>query len=372
MAGLHRYVPALDGLRGVAVLLVVFRHAWADRMGGAGVVGVALFFVLSGYLITAVIVDEWHSRSAVSFRAFFARRALRLLPALFFAVTVYAVVVCVVLSGTALREALLSAFFAITYLSGYASFAGFPVVDELGPTWSLAVEEQFYLLWPVLLVVLLRRGWSFPRLAGVAFGLAVISAVIRAGTWELWASDVYKLPTTWTDGLLIGCGLAFLLRTEWAGRLRPAGAPALTVLVLASGSLLAALSVGPDLSQNPWTYRLLLLTVALAAAILIVGAVRGPVHWLLRPLEMRWLRWVGRRSYAIYLWNAILIFGVPQDWQPRRLWLVVAVAATFVAAEISWRVVEARALELKRHFEPTRVPGGRPTTEPGTATPART
>lgn len=354
------YVPALDGLRGAAVLAVVAAHAWGDRLGGGGVIGVAVFFVLSGYLITSVIVDEWQVRGSFSFGAFFARRALRLLPALLLAVAVFAIVAWLLLDGGARREALFSALFSATYLSGYASFAGYPVVDELAPTWSLAVEEQFYLVWPVLLWLGLRRGWSFGRLAGLTVGLVVASAAVRAATWEAWGRDIYWLPTTWTDALLVGCALALAARAGWSVTWGPRlqGAVAWVAVIF-----LAALCAWQAITHSAWSYRVVLLLVAVAAGVLIVGLTGARVPWVLRPLELGWMRWVGRRSYAIYLWNAILITGIPAGWEPRRVWLAVGAVLAFPVAELSWRLVESRALAYKRRFERTRAGVERATAE---------
>jgi peptidoglycan/LPS O-acetylase OafA/YrhL len=347
-----RFYPALDGLRAVAVLLVVLRHAWIERIGGGGFVGVAIFFVLSGYLITSVLADEWEARSAVSVGAFYMRRALRLVPALVAVIAVYVVVVALAFRGTDLHNALWSSFFSLTYLSGYASFAGFPVSAELGPTWSLAVEEQFYLFWPLLLLLALRRGWSFGRLAAGAAVLALLAAILRICTWLRWGEVVYKLPTTWIDGLLIGCAVALAGRAGWLHWAQRRGPWQLALTGMAI-VYLAALSVGPDITAQASTYWVLLVLIALATAQLILTATTSHPVWLLRPLSWSWMRWVGRRSYAIYLWNAVLIFGLPADWEPRRPLLIAAAIATFAAAELSWRLVEAPARSLKRHFERT-------------------
>jgi peptidoglycan/LPS O-acetylase OafA/YrhL len=189
----HR--PALDGIRGVAVVLVLARHIWPE--GGAGMVGVDLFFVLSGFLITSLLIEEWVERGGISFTAFYARRALRLLPALYAMLTVFVACSLLFARGDRLVHALKSAGLAGTYLTGYAAFDNFFNSRPLGPVWSLAVEEQFYLLWPLILWLALRRGWSLQRCAVLAIGLAALDVGFRIVSWLHWGVRIYTLPTTW-------------------------------------------------------------------------------------------------------------------------------------------------------------------------------
>jgi peptidoglycan/LPS O-acetylase OafA/YrhL len=341
--------PALNGIRGIAVLLVIARHAMPSAFGGAGMVGVGLFFVLSGFLITTLLVEEKESHARISLSEFYLRRALRLLPALVAMLTIIAILGVTLSSGTEQTQILASIGFSVTYLAGYAAFFDYPLLDGLGPMWSLAVEEQFYLLWPLLLVCLLKDGRS-PRVAlfAVLSSLA-ISVGLRITTFIMWGPDIYELPTTWADGLLIGCALALLWK---GGKVDPDRFSGRTAWF--AWSLLGAISLWPSMKDSALTY-----TFGLTAAFTVAGwavllSLQSGPSILQRLLTIRPLIWVGNRSYAIYLWNFVLITTVPSDAPHRQALIIVAVLATFAVAEISWRLVERPALRLKRRFQARR------------------
>ena len=157
------YEPSLDGVRGVAVLAVVGYHA--DYLPRDGPLGVDIFFVLSGFLITTLLLQEWHANGSISLRLFFARRALRLFPALAVMLVVFvASSIVLSLSGHLSRphfhQNMKSVALGFFYVSNIARawLSPDPMVPALGHLWSLATEEQFYLLWPIVLVILLRSG----------------------------------------------------------------------------------------------------------------------------------------------------------------------------------------------------------------------
>ena len=340
----HR--PALDGIRGVAVVLVLARHVWPE--GGAGMVGVDLFFVLSGFLITCLLIEEWDENGAVSFRAFYARRALRLLPALYVMLAVFVTCSLLFARGDRLVHALKSAALAGTYLTGYAAFDNFFNSMPLGPVWSLAVEEQFYLFWPVVLWLALRRGWSLQRCAGLAVGLAAVDVVFRIVSWLHWGVRIYTLPTTWADGLFIGCAVAL----GWKAGLFPTKIP--SALAWAGWLTLFFLGLWQTMKTSGPTYGPVLTSIAVVSAVLVLAAARGEGGLPTALLASRAARWVGRRSYGIYLWNASLIYALPAAWKPHVLLAVLAAAASFGVAELSWRFVEAPALRRKQRFARAR------------------
>ena len=151
------YVPALDGLRGLAVLLVVLFHAAAPPFQG-GFVGVDMFFVLSGYLITNLLLQEYQQQGRIDFGRFYLRRFLRLMPALLFMTATFALVASWQLEGEPLRQALGEIPWAVSYLANWARAWDLIPMFYLVHTWSLAIEEQFYLLWPVVLLWTARKG----------------------------------------------------------------------------------------------------------------------------------------------------------------------------------------------------------------------
>jgi peptidoglycan/LPS O-acetylase OafA/YrhL len=340
----HR--PALDGIRGVAVVLVLARHVWPE--GGAGMVGVDLFFVLSGFLITCLLIEEWRENGALSFRAFYARRALRLLPALYAMLAVFVACSLLFARGDRLAHALKSAGLAATYLTGYATFDNFASSQPLGPVWSLAVEEQFYLLWPLLLWLALRRGWSLQRCTGLAIGLAALDVGCRIVSWQHWGVRIYTLPTTWADGLFIGCAVAL----GWRAGLFPTRIP--SVYAWFGWLTLFFLGLWQSMKVSGPTYGPVLTSIAVVSAVLVLAAARGEGGLPTALLASRPARWIGRRSYAIYLWNASLIYAVPPSWKPHGLLAILAAVASFGVAELSWRFVESPALRRKQRFARTR------------------
>jgi len=265
----HR--PALDGLRGVAVLLVIADHTGYLREPAGGI-GVTVFFVLSGFLITRVIVEA-HDNDSWSMGGFLANRFVRLFPALL----VMVAVVSVIMLARGFTKDFVSdrAVPALAYVQNMEPRMTYPV---FGQTWSLGVEEQFYLLWPLALPWVLRR---HRPLALIALAIAGSAAVMIASPHDWLPMHAYAL--------LSGCALALLgpLRSHWW--MLPVGALA----------LVASIHVAPSFTQI-YVYGPLIATPG--AVLLVAGAVHGN-----RLLELAPLRFVGRISYAVYLWHVPLL-----------------------------------------------------------------
>ncbi|HEX6492156.1 MAG TPA: acyltransferase [Candidatus Dormibacteraeota bacterium] len=339
----HR--PALDGVRGVAVLLVVVFHCWPGVIPG-GLIGVDLFLVLSGYLITTLLLDEWRRSGRISLPRFYGRRALRLLPALTVMTATCAVVVLVdPASGFAS-----STLHAIPLTAGYVAnwaYAGGSDLGLLAHTWSLSVEEQFYILWPVLLIGLLLLGGPRLALLGALTGIVTVyllrqGMVSGGATWL----RVYGGFDTRADALLAGCTLALGAHLT-AGRRPPLLPVAVVGLVAAAG--LVRIVVDP----NP--YRGLMASgftlVALCAAGLLAALVVRPVAPLVAVFSLPPLVEVGRVSYGIYLWHyPLLLLLYPQTGVRGPVALAVVGPLTLVAASLSHAIVEAPFLALKRRL----------------------
>jgi peptidoglycan/LPS O-acetylase OafA/YrhL len=328
----EKRVVGLDGLRALAIGLVLVDHVSGDRFAGGGI-GVAIFFVLSGYLITSILAAEHGRTGSIGLRLFYARRALRLWPALL-----------VMLGVTvALGASARSAAIAATYLTDVANIFGRGVYPY-GHTWSLAVEEQFYLVWPLVLILLLKAdlkvaGWLALALAGLSVVACATWTAVQIASTGTIGLGVFN-PVLQGHGLLIGCALA-LLGGRW--RLPRPRAVVLTATGAQVGvAILGSVLVGSHLAVL-WNVSSELLTV-----LLIVG-IRELTSglYVLPPVV-----WLGRRSYAVYLWHLplILIFGAMQLWHPT----VLAIAATVVAAELSARFVEAPFLRWKARLHRDR------------------
>jgi peptidoglycan/LPS O-acetylase OafA/YrhL len=344
------YQPAFDGVRAVAVLAVMAFHAnlpWAS----GGFLGVDVFFVLSGYLITTLLVGEYAERGRIRLGHFWMRRALRLLPAL----------LVVVLfnwwwswnslvpdsASTVRREAMVT----LLYVANWAQIAGWlNPMGALGHTWSLAIEEQFYILWPLVLSFLLgtlsRTGTMF-----AVGGFAIASLFLRAALYDghETASRVMHGSDTRAETLLIGCLLALLLRFR-ALELPPRPAFASALAVPAALSL--AWFFGNVTLHTEWLPRGGLTLVALSAAVLLLGLELSRESPLARALSWRPLVAVGRISYGLYLWHwPVFLVLLPKDLDAPTAWeTILRFAATFAAATVSWFAIERPALALKRRW----------------------
>jgi peptidoglycan/LPS O-acetylase OafA/YrhL/lysophospholipase L1-like esterase len=343
-----RYMPGMDGLRAVAVLAVIAYHIGLPGAAG-GLLGVGVFFVISGYLITDLLVAEWDRRGSIHLGAFWARRARRLLPALF------AMIVIVVLLHIWFRpvawpslpgDALAATFYYSNwwYIFHHISyFARFGPPSPLTHLWSLAVEEQFYLIWPLMLLAGLatvrRRVW----LVGITLILALLSALWMAHLYQPGTdpSRVYYGTDTRAFGLLVGAGLALWRPSR---RVRPMAAAIRNRLDLLGGAGLAAI-VALIIFTNQYQtflYRGGMLILALATA-MSVQAVAQPGTRLERLLGASPLRWLGVRSYGIYLWHyPVIVLTTPAvdtgGFDPLRAGA--QVAAAIILAALSWRFLE--------------------------------
>ncbi len=358
------YAPSLDGVRALAVLGVMAFHSALPFLPG-GFLGVDAFFVLSGFLITTLLVGEWRRLGTVRLRAFWARRARRLLPALLVMVVF---VVCyaafVVPKGTYPTlgpDALATLFYVSNWhfiAAGGNYFVQTGAVSPLTHTWSLAVEEQFYIVWPVALLGLLRLFRRLGPLLFVAVAGAVASAVEMAVLYRQGdaLTRLYYGTDTHAQSLLIGVALAVALAMP-VRRNEPGSSPAegcwgwspgtrsLRVVVAAAG--VAGLLVDaafwwrvPYDSAFLWQGGFFLVDVGTAAVLL--AAVSLPRGAIARGLAVAPLRFIGRISYGVYLWH----FPLFQWADPARTGLSgyalfgVRLAITLAVATASYFLVE--------------------------------
>ncbi len=343
-----RQVPGLDGLRAIAVVAVIVFHLNPHWLPG-GFLGVDVFFVISGYLITSLILDEHRRRSTVSLGRFWARRARRLLPALafvLFAVTVTAALV----ARDALSQLQSDIPAAIVYLLNWrlllshdsyvASFGRPPLLQHL---WSLSVEEQFYLLWPPVLLIL-RRRMTRGRIAWVALAGAAVSAGLMAGLFHPGGnpSAVYFGSDTHAEGLLIGCALAAAV-PPW--RMTASVTPTARRVLERSGLLALGVVIGGLAVlefDSTLTYRGGIVIVDVATAV-VVATVAHPASRLGAGLARQPLRWLGLRSYSLYLWHWP-IFMMTRPGSDLR-WgtgpdVILRLGLTAAAAELTYRYIE--------------------------------
>ena len=365
-------VPGLDGLRGVALLAVLVYHFWPWALPG-GFLGVDLFFVLSGFLITAGLHRALRQDGRVDLREFWLRRARRLVPALLLVMTTATALS--LLAGTALPARLRDQWIAaLTWTSNWQQlWSGDSYVEGMEPPlfqhlWSLAVEEQFYLVWPLLLMLVWTVARTTTRRIAIVLALAALSALSMRVLHEPGTdpTGVYLNTFTHGFGLLLGAAAAMVAHhlPEPSARSTARRVARDVVAVGLAAGLLAAFVLATDTADS--TYRVVMPLFSGAAAVLVVLLVRSP-GLVGRVLEHERLQWVGVRSYGLYLahWPFLVLAGlvVPEDlsW----LGLALALAATFAMASWSWRAVELPV--LRRGFRGAMrwwVAGRRPYTVP--------
>ena len=333
-------LPALDGIRGISAWFVVAAHlGLLPRAFGA--LGVSMFFTLSGFLITWLMLRESAYTGTVSLRKFYMRRTLRIFPAFY----VYALVAgaLLVLAG---RPAWKHLAAVAVYMGDYYS-ALYPTTPMLGIAWSLGIEEKFYLLWPSVFVRMRDR---LPSLLNGAAAVIVACTVYRAVLWfGLGVSADYPRYAfeARLDGLAIGCALAlavYMGRDRWLRILT--GHPLLPVAYALAA---VGITAGTDRFGPKFDYAGGITLIAILCGLTLVGAVR----YAPRLLDSRLMRYFGKTSYSTYLYHIVAIFIV-QTWFANLRWSVqlgFAIALTLVLSHLSMTVVEERFLRLKRRFQ---------------------
>jgi peptidoglycan/LPS O-acetylase OafA/YrhL len=355
------YQPGLDGLRAISVIAVILYHAGFGWMHG-GFLGVEVFFVVSGYLITSLLLEEREGSGGVRLRQFWLRRARRLLPALFG--VLIAVGVFVALFGSAQQQSDLHRDYlpGIFYFANWGQIFGgaqyFGNFSPLRHLWSLAVEEQWYLLWPLAFVALTRRN---KRTVEVGRSIIVAAVVVMVITWWLASpaaltSDrtnfLYLSTLTRSSGLLLGAGAAFLWR-PWKNKTSVSSRSGvmLNVAGLGSAALLVYAFASVHLTDRS-LYRWQLAVVSVLSLI-VVAAVVHPAASSARSLfASPALVGLGKRSYGIYLWSwpiSVICGAYVGSWSR----FIAAMSLTIVVSEFSYVYIETpiRKGSLRRWFD---------------------
>jgi len=340
---------SLDGVRAIAIAMVVVFHSLRHVAGGY--IGVEIFFTLSGFLITSLLLGEIGANGSIDRRAFYARRALRLLPALGGAIALCLVLVAMTGSnhgGIPLTRAVPP---VALYLGNWVEAAGVSL-GFLSHTWSRAIEEQFYLLWPFVVVVLARRTDAVSLLVKVTIGLVIFRAVLMplvpsALNFSVWT-------TSRADCLVIGAILAIVFARERERVVRAADRPWVGVAaLLALAGVFALLSFVR--SPEMWSDFGMTTVVAIATAALIAHLVALPGGTIARALAWRPVAAVGRVSYGIYLYHWPIVAALSVVALPFFMRLGLEFALTATAVLLSWFFIERPALRRKGRFIRTRV-----------------
>jgi ribosomal protein S20 len=347
----HR--PALDGLRGLTVLAVMGIHTHPPMLRG-GYLGVDLFFVLSGFLITALLVQE-HRRGAISLRRFYLRRALRLLPALLAMLVFLWLYVLTTGTKADLRRLGRDTLTTLLYVHNWRVVI--TPVKQLTPqlihVWSLAIEEQFYLAWPAALAFLLARKVRLRWVVGLTLAGVIVPSLLRIALWHgPPVARVYFATDTRADALSGGCLVGLLVSTRPGPQGRWGRAAFRAGAWLAIASLLAhVLWVH---FRDSYLYYVGFPVVNLSAAVLIAALLWSPPPLLQWVLQTRPLGWLGRISYGTYLWNYIVTWlilsqGPSMTAQPWKSTPIIW-SATLLLGALSHYVIERPFLRLGRRL----------------------
>lgn len=352
---MDKYVRPLDGFRGVSILLVLLAHL---RIGyfGAGL-GVDLFFVLSGFLITNILLKDIQANQTIDFKRFYWRRALRLLPALI-CMLVLAGILWPVTSPEA-PSFTRSALAALFYFTNFETFFRSTVsIGSVAHTWSLSIEEQFYIVWPFLLLGLTRLVRGAREQARLVLILIVVLAVTRAFLYAAPSRLGYYFSTlARADSLLVGCAVALLLGhsksvLEFWGTRRGA----VVSWSCAAGLFLLTFHVRVYL---PSMYYGLLTLIAVCGATLILHVVAAPNQFMARALSSGLLVQLGKRSYGFYLYH-LPVFQYFDLWIDEGVSFILAtilkLAVTTGIACASYRYIEVPCLNLRNRSCQTVTP----------------
>jgi peptidoglycan/LPS O-acetylase OafA/YrhL len=329
------YIPSLDGMRAASILIVFLSHAKLSPLIPGGF-GVTVFFFLSGYLITALLVREQEKHGRIALHAFYLRRLVRLAPPL---LTTLAVCTLAVLLGLAAGDLSLDVFLSqVFFFSNYYGPSGARTsVEGLEILWSLAVEEHFYLFYPVLFIAL-ARGWIRLRMLLHLIGLTLLWRCTRFyllgdGEWEIYVSTDTRI-----DSMLFGCLLALIAARGWAGRLLPRRRM-YPVLGGAIGLLLLSFAFQDAAFRSTLRYTV----QGIALMPIFHYAVHHPNELIFKPLNWEWVRRIGQCSYTFYLIHFVVIAALQfngMDAGNQLLFIPVAAALSLGFAVLVLEFVE--------------------------------
>jgi peptidoglycan/LPS O-acetylase OafA/YrhL len=339
-------------------LTVLTYHATDNVLPSGGFIGVDVFFCLSGFLITSLLVQEFDSKGTIRFKAFYLRRILRLFPALFCMLLLYSVFILMFFEFRTvtnyLTTAVIALFYMVNWVRAFALHpAGFlPNMAFLGHTWSLSIEEQFYVLWPPLLLLLLGNVRRHV-VALSAVSLAVISWSLRYD-FSISGATVNRLFNgldTRADALMVGCALGVLIASNLiTERLRPALRRGLRIAAPISITGLAGIAAVAHW-YDLWLYFWGFFIVAILSAVIISDCVLNADGVLARLLSLKPLVWVGTISYGLYLWH-YPIYRMMRVYRVAPVYVMtLGTLAAFALTIASYYGVERPFLRIKKRYE---------------------
>jgi len=317
-----------------------------------GYLGVEIFFVLSGFLITSLLLQEWQRTGLISLKDFYLRRALRLGPALIVYLLLLSAYAFFFMRSENARQIYTGVLWTLSYVSNWVlAFRPNYPVSVLAITWSLAVEEQFYLVWPLMLFFLLRSKLGKPWVIFVILCVLLL-VVLRRALLMIEGAPFYRLyygTDTRADGLMLGCLAACLVSWSLLPRSRVFE---VCMKVLASfAALFLAYLVLTLKTNSPSLFRGIFTLATLAIASILMVVVVWPESLFLKILKLAPLVWIGRISYGLYLWHwPVRGFVYGATTHPSPLQVIVAVFLSFAITSVSFYLIERPFLAWKKRL----------------------
>ena len=356
-----RYLPSIDSLRALAVLAVIIYHIDVNYLPG-GFLGVDLFFVLSGYLISSLIIKEYKKTGTLNLYNFYIRRARRLLPAVYFMITV-CLVFMVLFNGVLLRKSHLDAVFGYIYSSNWwyifhklDYFDSFGAQSPFKHLWSLAIEEQFYMFFPLIFLIFNRRKKEEGEQSSlnknfiyIVLGLILMSLITHILLFDINnINRIYFGTDTRAFSLLVGVVGALIYPMDKLSSPTNAKESVLySVVSLTSISTLIAVMFYTS-EYNTWLYKGGFLLVAILGLIIIISS--GKQHtFISKALSFRPIVFIGKISYSLYLWHfpiIVLTTPVSEIGNPNLFYVTLRIILTFIAATLSYLFVETPIRKL--------------------------
>jgi peptidoglycan/LPS O-acetylase OafA/YrhL len=347
------YQPSLDGVRAIAVLLVMVNHTGLVH---AGRLGVDIFFVLSGYLITSILVSEFSATGRISLKKFYARRALRILPAVILFLLVVNICASIFQTHKDVATVRWDSLGALFYIANWLRAFGHDI-GVLGHLWSLSIEEQFYFFWPVALVFFLSHKLSANQIILVAGLTVFLVNVDRIYLYHgIQSYDrIYNGLDTRADALLIGCVLGLSGYEIFSRRvfalLGLLGGIFVLYVVFFGYPVPADLQFPVELTAGGTFF-------VVGVAFVLAAILSNPETIFAKLLRLPPLVWTGRLSYGLYLWH-YFVFAFVAGWfrksGPLQLFPL-QVVVTFVLATLSYYLLERPCLKLKKKFSVIKTP----------------
>ena len=342
----HSFIPGLDGLRALSVLIVLVAHMGLDHIVPGGF-GVTVFFFISGFLITRLLIAETEEKGRINLPKFYLRRFARLYPALLFMVMLTTILSAAMGYGLpTLVEGLAAVFYFTNFYQVHAANIDYSPLMSWTPLWSLAVEEHFYLLFPLLV---LSMGAFWNRL-----NLAIITILIAVPLWRAFVffnlnvsvSDFnYMMTSARIDSIAWGCLLSVMLHSKGIDYMR--AAIGILPLICAALWVLVSLLIRDEMFKYIWRFSI----QGAAIFVLILNLYyMARLRWVFGILEQAALVWIGKTSYALYLWHYPIYDFVHRNMEVSFLSISLTLILSFAITAFSFYLIEGPFMKLRKRF----------------------